>query len=256
MTTEITNQELVYTIAGADEVLVERDQLYLTDHGPLPFDLYRPKHPAPRSPAVVFISGYADPGNIARFGKPFKAWAFYRGWARLVAASGITAVTYTNREPSDVFALLRHLRANAEPLGLHATKLGVWASSGHVPLALSVIAREPLASAALLYGYLLDLDGATAVAQAAAMFQFASPKVTLEDLPAELPMMIVRAGGDQMPGLDATLRRFVAAAAARGMAVTLVEHAQAPHAFDLVDSSPRTREVIEEVLAFLRRTLE
>jgi acetyl esterase/lipase len=51
------------------------------------------------------------------------------------------------------------------------------------------------------------------------------------------------------------LQRFVAAARARQLPVTLIEHAEAPHAFDLEDDSPRTRAVIEEVLAFLRRTL-
>jgi len=63
-------------------------------------------------------------------------------------------------------------------------------------------------------------------------------------------MLVVRAGKDAMPGLDETLQRFVAR-----HPVTLIDHAEAPHAFDLVDDTPRTHEVIDEVLAFLRRAL-
>ena len=101
-------------------------------------------------------------------------------------------------------------------------------------------AREPLACAALLYGYLLDLDGATSVAEAAAQFHFAVPPVSLDELPRQLPLLVVRAGRDAMPGLDATLQRFVTAARAREvpLALTLIDHAKAPHAFDLMDDTP------------------
>ena len=255
MTTDPTSQGLVYTIAGTADVIVERDHSYATDEGPLAFDLYRPPGATVPCPAVVFVSGLPDPGVRAVLGKSLKDWASYQGWARMVAASGLAGVVYTNRRAADAGALLRHLRASAGSLGIDAARIGVWACSGHVPAALALIAHEPLACAALLYGYTLDLDGATDVAQAAARFHFAAPPVTLDELPREMPMLVVRAGRDAMPGLDPALQRFVAAARARQLPVTLIEHAEGPHAFDLADDSPRTREVIEEVLAFLRRTL-
>jgi len=255
MTTDFTSKELVHTIAGAADVAVERDHVYTTDQGPLGFDLYRPPQATTPCPAVVFVSGLPDPGVVAMLGKPLKDWASYVGWARMVAASGIAGITYTNRGPADGAALVRHLRANAGTLGLDPARIGIWACSGHVPTALALIARERPACAALLYGYMLDLDGATSVAEAVAQFHFAVPPVSLDELPRDMPMLVVRAGRDVTPGLDATLQRFVAAAGARQLPVTLIEHAEAPHAFDLVDDSPRTHEVIEEVLAFLRRAL-
>src|SRR5690349_15890388 len=103
MTTEMTNKGLVHTIAGAADVAVERDHVYTTVQGPLSFDLYRPlptTTAAPRCPAVVFVTGFPDPGATAYFGKPLKDWASYTDWARLVAASGVAAVTYLNREPA------------------------------------------------------------------------------------------------------------------------------------------------------------
>jgi acetyl esterase/lipase len=255
MTTDFTTKELVYTIAGAADVAVERDHIYRTDQGPLGFDLYRPPHATAPSPVVILVSGLPDPGVAAMLGKPIKDWASYQGWARMIAASGIVGILYLNRTSGDVVALVHHLRANAAELGIDPERIGVWASSGHAPTALALFAHQRLACAALLYGYLLDLDGATAVADAAAQYHFAVPPVALEELPRDRPMLVVRAGRDVIPGIDATLQRFVAAAHARQLPVTLIEHAEAPHAFDLIDDSPRTREVIEETLGFLRRAL-
>lgn len=255
MTTDFTSKELVHTIAGAADVAVERDHVYPTEQGPLGFDLYRPPHATAPCPAVVFVTGLPDPGVVAMLGKPIKDWASYVGWARMVAASGIAAIAYTNRGAADGTALLRHVRANAGSLGLDPARIGIWACSGHVPTALGLIARERPACAALLYGYTLDLDGATGVAEAAAQFHFAMPPVSIDELPREMPMLVVRAERDALPGLAPALERFIAAARKRELPVTVVEHAEGPHAFDLVDDSPRTHEVIEEVLAFLRRTL-
>ena len=255
MSTDFTSKPLVYTIDGTADVAVERNHVYTTHQGPLGFDLYRPPQATTPCPAVVFVSGFPDPGIAAMLGKPLKDWASYVGWARMVAASGIIGIAYANREPADVVMLVRHLCANAAALGIDPDRIGIWACSGNVPTALGLVARERIACVALLYGYLLDLDGATSVAEAAAQYHFAVPPVTLDELPRDLPMLVVRAGRDETPGLDATLQRFVAAARARQLPVTLIDHPEAPHAFDLIDDSPRTREVIEEVLAFLRRTL-
>lgn len=247
--TDFTTQPLVHTLPGADDVLVEH-HTYPTADGPLAFDLYRaPTAAAPRG-AVVFVSGYPDPALAAMFGRPLQAWASYVGWARLTAASGLVAITYTNRDPADVHALVAHLRAEAAPLGLDPARLAIWACSGNVPTALDVIARARPTAAAVLYGYLLDLDGATAVADAARQFHFACPPVALDEI-AATPLLVVRAGRDAMPGLDATLTRFVAAARARDLPVTLLDLPDAPHAFDVVDPSPPSRAAIEQVLAFL-----
>jgi dienelactone hydrolase len=254
MTIDITSKELVHTASGASDVTVERDHVYTTEQGPLGFDLYRPPGATGPSPVVLIVSGLPDPGVAAMLGKPLKDWASYIGWARAIAASGMVAVTYLNREPADAAALVRHLRARAGQLGIDPTRIGIWACSGHVPTALGLIARERPACAALLYGYMLDLDGATDVAQASTQFYFAVPPVGLDDL-RDVPMLLVRAGRDTTPGLEATMQRFLAAARARGLPVTLIDHAEAPHAFDMVDDSPATHAVIDQVLDYLRGAL-
>jgi len=250
MTTDPTSIALVHTIPGMADVPVEQHE-YITEQGPLAFDLYRPPGAA-IAPAVILVSGLPDPGVAAMLGKPIKDWASYIGWARLLAASGMAAITYVNRTAGDVTALVHHLRDHAPALRIDPDRLAVWACSGHVPNALALLAHERFAAAALLYGYTLDLDGSTAVADAAKKFYFAAPPVALAELPRALPMLIVRAGADATPGLNEALDRFVAAA--RDLNLTRLDH-PGPHSFDLREDSPRTHEVIEDIVAFLRRAL-
>lgn len=258
---DMTKKTVIYTLPGMEAVTVQRDVAYrTTPTGALTIDLYHPPDFAPgqRRPAVVFVSGYPDPGFEAMLGCKLKDMGAYVSWARLAAASGLVAVTYTNREPvADLDAMLAYLGQHAASLGIDANRIGVWAASGNVPAALGVLMRNAGVSfqcAALLYGYMLDLDGATGVGEAAARFGFANPcaGMTASDLPHELPLLVVRAGRDEMPGLNASIDRFVAAALARNLPVTLANHATAPHAFDLLDDSDASRELIQRILAFLR----
>ena len=64
--------------------------------------------------------------------------------------------------------------------------------------------------------------------------------------------MVVRAGQDAVPGVNASIDQFVAAALARNLPVTATNHPTAPHSFDLLDDTEASREVIRQVLAFLR----
>lgn len=236
--TEMIRKGLVHSRAGSERVSVEKHA-----YGELPFDLYRPEGGGKRT-AVVFVLGMADPGAVAFFGAPFKGFQSYVDWARLVAASGLVAVLYQNRVPGDVSALFAHLRAHEDELGLDGRYV-VWAASGHGPQGLWTIAHERVAGAALVYPYTLDV-----AAEAAAM-HFAVPPVTVEELP-RVPLLVVRAGRDTTPNLNAKLDAFVAAARARDLPVTLIEHVEGPHAFDIVDDSARSREIIDEILAFLQ----
>ncbi|WP_437547701.1 hypothetical protein WME97_47260 [Sorangium sp. So ce367] len=250
----------VLEIPGMDAVILRRDIAYqATDAGALTFDLYAPPTAVAvaRAPAVVFVSGYPDPGFESVFGCKRKEIGQSTSWGRLVAASGLVGVNYTNREPSDLHALLEHLRQNAASLGIDERRIGLWACSGNVPMALSALMREPSGSlrcAALCYGFMLDLGASTRVAEAAAQFRFVNPCAgkSVDDLPPDLPLFIARAGQDRMPHLNETIDDFVAGALARNLPVTLVNQAAAPHAFDLLDDSGASRETIRSLLGFLR----
>jgi acetyl esterase/lipase len=257
----ISRKRVVYTLPGVDAVRVRRDETYrVAETGALTMDLYYPPdaHSAGRAPAVVFITGYNDAGAQRMLGCRMKEMGAYISWAQLAAASGLVGITYANHDPAaDAHAVLQHVRQHAAALGVDETRIGVWACSGNVPNALSLLMRagpDVLRCAVLCYGYMLDLDGATGVADASKQFGFVNPSAgqSVEDLPSDLPLFIARAGQDQMPGLNQAIDRFMPRALACNLPVTLVNHATGPHAFDLLDDSETTREIVRRILAFLR----
>lgn len=259
--TDLAKRNLVLQVPGMDAVTVQRDIRYGTGaDSSQTFDLYRPSalEASTRTPAIVFVIGYADLGAETRLGCKFKEMELYIGWAKLSAASGLVAITYANREPiKDLGTLLGHLRNNAAALAIDSERIGLWAGSGNVPLALSVLMGKDNASlrcAVMCYGYMLDLDGTTGVEEAARTWSFANPCMgkTVDDLPPKVPLLIVRAGMDQMPRLNETIDAFVANGLRSNLPITLVNHATAPHAFDIFHDSDTSREVIRQILGFMR----
>ena len=255
---EIASKPVVYRAPGMDAVVVERNIAYHSGNPDLLMDLYRPPDSAGRRlPAVVFVLGYSDLGGEKIFGCKLKDMEAYISWAKLIAATGLVGVTYVNHDPmGDLDALFRHIRENAAALGIDENRIGLWSGSGNVPRALGLLMqkdRPPLKGAALCYGCMLDLDGATGTAEAAKKWGFANPSAgkSVADLPADVPLFIARAGGDET-GANETIDRFVTHALAANLPITLANHPTGPHAFDIVDDSEASREIIQQILAFLR----
>src|SRR5690348_10915637 len=103
---EMTRKPILYRIPEMDAVTIRKDIPYRdAAAGPLTFDLYLPPalSPGARVPVVIFVSGYTDPALQAFLGCRLKEWESYVTWARLIAASGMAAITYTTREPISDF---------------------------------------------------------------------------------------------------------------------------------------------------------
>ena len=256
----IATKRVVLELPGADAVIVRHDVPFAPVDGErLTMDIYYPAGPATheRTPAVLFVTGYSDDGMRKVVGCNAKDMASYISWAQLVAASGLVAITYTTRRPAtDVHKVLDFVRQHAEPLGIDEERIGIWSCSGNVPNALSMCmnADPYVRCAALCYGYMLDLEGSTSVADAAARFRFvnACAGKSVEDLASNLPLFIARAGRDEMPHLNDTIDRFVAEAVKHNLPVTVVNHHTGPHAFDVVDDSEASRGVVKQILAFMQ----
>lgn len=257
----ISKKKVVYQMAGMDRVTVKRDAPYrTTEAGALTMDLYYPPGATDNSrmPAVVFVLGFSDVGAVARLGCKVKEMAAYTSWAQLTAASGVVGITYTNREPAvDLEALLQSVQQNASSWGIDEKRVGVCAFSGNVPLALSLLTHEAandLRCAVLVYGYTMDLDGSTGVAEGAKMWGFVNGCAgkSIDDLRRDIPLFVARAGQDQFPHLNEALDRFVAKALSHNMPITVANHPEGPHAFDLFHDSETSREIIKQMLAFIR----
>jgi hypothetical protein len=258
---EITFKKTVYEIPGMDDVTIRPDVTYDEDGpSPLSMDLYYPTRPpqGTRSPAVIFVAGFPDPGFESFAGCKLKEMSGYISWGKLAAASGLVGITYTNRAPvADLDHLVAFVHNNSESLGIDESRIAVWACSGNAPTALGLLMQERTVrfkAAALSYSVMLDPDGSIGIEKAAAQLGFANPCAGrfVADLPQDLPLMVVRAGQDAVPGVNVSIDHFVAAALARNLPVTVVNHPTAPHSFDLLDDTEASREVIRQILAFLR----
>jgi len=258
--TELAKMTVVYSIPGVQAVTVVRDVPYrTTESGSLCFDVYYPPRATANSqlPAVLFIHGYSDAGGPNVFGRTFKEMGHPVSWAQLIAASGVVAILYSNRQPvDDLEAVLQHIRDHAARLGIDGSRLGLFATSGHVPLALSLLMppeRREVRFAVFCCGYMLDLHGATSVADMQKIYPFANPCAgkSMDDVRRDVPMLVVRAGQDQF-GVNESLDSFIGAALDKDLPVRLINHAGAPHAFDLFDDSEATREIIRETLRFMQ----
>ena len=257
---DLAKLTVLYTVPGIDEVTIRRDETYrTTDAGPLTMDVYYPPGAAARSPlpAVVIVYGYSDAGFPNVFGRTFKEMGPTVSWARLIAASGMIAILYSNREPAeDAMAVLRFVREHASSLGIDGTRIGLWSGSANTPVALWLLMQQEVqvACAALCNGYMLDVDGATGVADIQKTYRFANAGAgkSVDDVRKDVPLLIVRSGRDQFPGLNESLDNFVRGALRCNLPVTVVNHVDAPHAFDLFHDSETTREIIRQILSFLR----
>jgi hypothetical protein len=220
---DLMSRSVRYELPGTAEVGIVHDELADGTR----FDLYVPAGDDGPRAAVLFACGFPDPAGRFLNVPPFTSWA------RLIAASGAVAVLYANRDATSLDAVARQLVLHP---AIDPGRLRMFASSGHAPAALAALASRRFERAALLYGYL----GGDETAAAATAFRFANPPAS--ELP-ELPMLVVRCGADEMPGINATIDRFVA-----GHDVELIDLPGAPHAFELIEDRP---EVIARVLAFL-----
>ena len=211
-----------------------------------------------RVPAVIFVSGYSDPGFQKMLGCKLKEMESYISWGKLTAASDLVAITYSAVDPvADVGALLDFVRQNAPTLGIDQDRIGIWACSGNAPNALSILmkqGRDHMKFAVLLYPYLLGLDGHTGTAESAKRFGFINPceGKSIEDLPPNTPLFIVRAGRDEMPQLNETMDRFLSRALSSNLPIRFTNHPTAPHGFDILDDSKATHEIIDRILTFMR----
>jgi hypothetical protein len=75
---------------------------------------------------------------------------------------------------------------------------------------------------------------------------------SVDDLPAGIPMLFVRAGRDESPGLNGALDAVLVRVLARNLPLTLVNHADGAHGFDCDEDSDISREIVRQMLAFLR----
>ena len=180
--TDLAKMTVLYTIPGVEAVTIRRDEPYRqTESGPLTMDVYYPPGATAGAwlPAVAIVYGYSDAGFPNVFGQDVQG----NGCNRLVgeAHRGVRPGRHPLLESGPCGgrqSVLHYVREHAASLGIDDSRLGFWAGSANVPLALWFLMqreRDFVKCAALCSGFMLDSHGATGVADIQKTFRFANP---------------------------------------------------------------------------------
>jgi acetyl esterase/lipase len=264
---EIVMMPVVYTVPGMDKVSVKANIKYTNVADPnLLMDVYTPPNlaKADKLPAVIFVHGGAGSEFTA------KDWGIYTSWGRLIAASGLAAVTFTHRltpqkrsiadSAADLQAAIDHVRNKADALNIDKDRLCLAAfSAGGVLLAPAIRDKPPYIRCLVNFYAFMDVQ------QAGNLF---IPNETKEDLKKFSPItyldqdvdkippiFIGRAGRDQVATINDSIDRFLKEALAKNVSVTLANHPTGVHGFDNQDNDERSKEVIRMAIEFLKTHL-
>ena len=267
--TERVARPVVYRLPDMDRVCVISNLKYSEVDNPyLLMDVYLPPdlEPHERRPVVVFIHGGAGPEH-----KP-KDWGMFQSWSRLVAAAGMVAVMFTHRfspppnlllveAASDLNAALQYLRSNADSFQADGDCVGVcaWSSGGEL---LTPLLREmPIFVRCLVAFYaLLDVQQYAPPGNAEALRYlkaFSALASLPEDASTLMPMLVIRAGRDEIPTLNDALDRFVAKALAANAPITVINHPVGGHGFDTFGhkGDERAKQIVRSSIEFMRTHL-
>ncbi len=251
---------VVYELPGMDQVEVRSDLIYKSVDGqPLYANVYAPpagqREPGKLLPAVVFVG---------------RQQTQYTSWGKLVAASGLMAVIFDYapignfehlREPEqDVLDLLEFVRVEGTGLGIDANRLGIWACSSLPPIGWRMALRDAPACIRCLVSYYgaLNLEPLLTEADPPEVWDLLREYSLVKylDLHPEAlpPMLVVRAGRDH-PRLNQAIETFVAEALRQNAPIEVINYPEGRHAFDVLDDTDRTRQIIRRTLEFLKTHL-
>ncbi|HKA36111.1 MAG TPA: tetratricopeptide repeat protein [Thermoanaerobaculia bacterium] len=224
---DVTAYSVVWTVPAEKNVRVVRGTRYAGEGGgALTLDITYPSGggSSTKWPAVVFVNGV---------GGKLNEWEIYRSWARLAAAHGIAAITAESdpgKPAESVRALFAWLAKNGASLDIDSSRVAAWACSANVRAAMPFLmdsAPPGVRAAVILYG----TGDFTALRK-------------------DLPVFWVLAGRDA-PALVEGQRAIFARAAAQAVPWTMINAPDLPHAFDAVEDTPHSRQLVREIVEFL-----
>lgn len=246
-------------------------------YGPaLRYDVFLPPpRDGKRRAGVVFIHGGLVPDTLRV--SPKDDLPSYREWGTLVASAGLVGITFSHRlttadnvdlAADDVRELLRVVRNRADEWQLDPNRLCVAVFSAGGPLASLFMRDTPQFSVRCIAMYYPFLDTEHAAVRTpfrnaydpertAELAQFSPRLAVLAHGGSVPPMLVARAGRDAIPGINASIERFVQAALWVNAPLDLYVHPTGAHGFDMTAApDPRASEIVAATLEFFRRHLQ
>ncbi len=257
---------VVFDITGTDNVIVKKDIKYQSIEGSaLNMDIYYPPNFDFKSkiPAVIIVLGYTDMAGQRLLGSKFKNYITFISWCKIIAASGMAAIVYESVNPGqDIIALSNYLKSNESELSIDNSKIGAFTLSAHSPTTINEVLTGPsniFKCAVVYYGFFLTNDFIN-LPQIDAISQnmgFSTPR--LPD-PAswkkDVPIMIVRAGIDNVPYINESLASFYEKALDQDLPIVLINYPNGTHGFETNMDNDLTRQIIKSTLEFWKFNLK
>ncbi|MBL7961844.1 hypothetical protein JNL27_16550 [bacterium] len=228
----ITERPLVYQQPGMDKVDIRKNVVYKTDNDTaLVLEVYYPPSFDKKNklPVVIFNNGV---GSLDLLN-----WRAYTDWAKLIAVNGLIAINYQSRHGrayQDTEDLIAYVRAHADDLKIDADRIGLWTCSANVTVGLPVMMqpdRTYIKCGVVYYG-----------------------SAQLESMRTDLPILYVRSGLDGAiinTGIERTIRHMVEVECD----LTYIQYAEGQHAFDILDDTDRSRQIIRQTIEFFTYNL-
>lgn len=253
---------VVYQVPGIDKVKVATNLKYTaTDDPNIAMDVYSPPDLAKtdKIPAVILIHGGAKPEWTP------KDWGVYTSWGRLIAASGFVGITFTHRTEypdkslekgsQDVLEAIKYIRANADKYNVDKDRICLIAySAGGPMLSLAMHGDTPYIKCLVGFYAFMDIRQSNySKTESPETLNAFSPITYVEKDPGKIPPMFIgRAGRDEVPTMDDSIDRFISAALAKNIALTVTNHPNGVHSFDNQNDDARSREIIQSSIAFMK----
>lgn len=190
-------------------------------------------------PAVIFANYYPDNEYRKGFGVSYRESRLASDWASYLAAHGFAAVLYATGQPFfSAKAAVTYVADHAQGLTIDAGRLGMFGASANAQTALQLLSKA-------------DIPAVSGVRAVAIVY----PTTMGYALPAHRPrVLVVRAGKDRADFLR-DVDRAVERLEDGGYEVTLIRYDDGVHAFDTRQDTPRSREIIQEVVRFFDASL-
>lgn len=264
---DFTSRTVVVPVREDAQIEIGEDRIYKRVGGrKMGMDVYLPgdREPEARLPAVLFVHGGPLPADLT---VPAKDIGQFTSYGRLLASSGLAAVTFSHRftgvdmldeAADDVVDALGYVRQHAGELSVDPDRICIWAVSAGPMFVTPLLRERPdyLRCVVFYYGIVdpatLGELGMTGVPK-----RFVAEYDAVEAVrpPGDLPRLIVARAGKDLAPLNRRLDDFVAAALEANAPVDVMNHPRGEHAFDTANDDDRSREIVRRTLRIVRRAL-
>ena len=257
---------VVFDLPGVNDVIIKKDIPYQDISGPtLKMDIYYPPDFdfQRKIPAIIIVLGYPDLAGKKLLGIEFKNYIQFVSWCKIISASGMAAIVYQSNDPEqDILSLSNYLKTNEDKLKIDNSKIGAYTCSAHTPTTISTILNGSgsiFKCAVVYYGFFLtnDFKYLPQIDTLSQKMGFKTPRLSEPSTwKKDVPVLVVRAGKDNVPYINQTLASFYEKALNQNLPITLINYSNGVHGFDAYTDTEATRQIIKNTLEFWKFNLK